>query len=85
MYVARLKIRRFNDFRESVATVTALFILSARISLRGMLRLIRVDTLRKVHNVGFLAIRLILRFSLLNTENKLSKLPASTVETSLVV
>ena len=30
-----------------------------RISLRGMLRLIRVDTLRTVHNVGFLLERLI--------------------------
>ena len=29
-----------------------------RVSLRGMLRLIRVDTLRRVHNVGFLAGRL---------------------------
>ena len=25
-----------------------------RISLRGMLRLVQVDTLRRVHNVGFL-------------------------------
>ena len=32
--------------------------LSARISLRGMLRLIRVDTLRRAHSVGFLAGRL---------------------------
>ena len=31
---------------------------SVRVSLRGMLRLIRVDTLRRVHNVGFLAGRL---------------------------
>ena len=37
-----------------------------RISLRGMLRLIRVDTLRRVHNVGFLAGRLIC----LNTEKQ---------------
>ena len=29
-----------------------------RVSLRGMLRLIRVDTLRRVHNVGFLTRRL---------------------------
>ena len=29
-----------------------------RVSLRGMLRLIRVDTLRTVNNVGFLAGRL---------------------------
>ena len=29
--------------------------MSFRVSLRGMLRLIRVDTLRRVHNVGFLA------------------------------
>ena len=28
--------------------------MSVRVSLRGMLRLIRVDTLRRVHNVGFL-------------------------------
>ena len=33
-----------------------------RVSLRGMLRLIRVDTLRRVHNVGFLAGRLICNF-----------------------
>ena len=32
---------------------------SIRVSLRGMLRLIRVDTLRRDHNVGFLAGRLI--------------------------
>ena len=31
---------------------------SVRVSLRDMLRLIRVDTLRRVHNVGFLAGRL---------------------------
>ena len=30
-----------------------------RVSLHGMLRLISVDTLRRVHNVGFLAERLI--------------------------
>ena len=29
--------------------------MSIRVSLRGMLRLIRVDTLRRVHHVGFLA------------------------------
>ena len=33
--------------------------MSIRVSLCGMLRLIRVDTLRNVHNVGFLARRLI--------------------------
>ena len=33
--------------------------MSARVSLRGMLRLIRVDTLRRFHNVGFLVKRLI--------------------------
>ena len=33
--------------------------MSARISLRGMRRLIWVDTLRRCHNVGFLAGRLI--------------------------
>ena len=33
--------------------------MSVRDSLHGMLRLIRVDTLRRVHNVGFLAARLI--------------------------
>ena len=32
---------------------------SVRVNLRGMLRLIRVDTLRKVYSVGFLAGRLI--------------------------
>ena len=32
--------------------------MSVRVSLRGMLRLIRVDTLRRVHNVDFLAERL---------------------------
>ena len=32
---------------------------SVRVSLRGMLRLIRVDTLRRVHNVDFLVERLI--------------------------
>ena len=32
---------------------------SVRVSLRGMLRLIRVDTLRRVHNVGYLVIRFI--------------------------
>ena len=31
-----------------------------RVSLRGMLMLIRIDTLRRVHNLGFLAGRLIL-------------------------
>ena len=34
--------------------------MSARISLRGMIRLIRVDVLRRDHNVGFLAERLTL-------------------------
>ena len=29
--------------------------MSSQVSLRGMLRLIRVDTLRRVHNVAFLA------------------------------
>ena len=29
--------------------------MSVRVRLRGMLRLIRVDNLRRVHNVGFLA------------------------------
>ena len=33
-----------------------------RISLRGTLRLIRVDTLRSVHNVGFLVGQLMRRF-----------------------
>ena len=33
--------------------------MSVRFSLRGMLRLIRVDTLRRVHSVGFLVGRLI--------------------------
>ena len=33
--------------------------MSIRVSLRGMLRLIRVDTLRRVYNVGFLAGRLL--------------------------
>ena len=32
--------------------------MSVRVSLRGMLRLIRIDTSRRVHNVGFLAGRL---------------------------
>ena len=32
--------------------------MSDRVSLRGMLMLIRVDTLRRVHNVGFLVERL---------------------------
>ena len=32
--------------------------MSIRVSLRGMLRLIRGDTLRKVHNAGFLVQRL---------------------------
>ena len=32
---------------------------SVRVSLRGILRLIRIDTLRRVHNLGFLVIRLI--------------------------
>ena len=32
------------------------------VSLRGMLKLIRFDTLRRVHNVGFLAGRLIFGF-----------------------
>ena len=33
--------------------------MSIRVSLLGMLRPIRVDTLRKFHNVGFIAGRLI--------------------------
>ena len=33
--------------------------MSIRLSLRGMLMLIRVDTFRRVHNVGFRAGRLI--------------------------
>ena len=33
--------------------------MSVRVSLRGMFRLIRDDTLRRGHNVGFLAGRLI--------------------------
>ena len=33
--------------------------MSIRVDLRGMLRLIRVDTLRRVHNVGFLTGRVI--------------------------
>ena len=32
--------------------------MSVRVSLRGMLRLVRVDTLRRVHTVGFFARRL---------------------------
>ena len=32
--------------------------MSVRVSLRGLLRLIRVDTLRRVHTVGFLTGRL---------------------------
>ena len=36
--------------------------MSIRVSLRGMLRLTRVDTLRRVHNVGFSAGRLKLLF-----------------------
>ena len=40
--------------------------MSARISLRCMLRLIRVNTLRSVHNVGFLVGRLKWRVSALN-------------------
>ena len=32
--------------------------MSVRVSLRGMLKLIRVDSLRRAHNVGFLAGRL---------------------------
>ena len=35
---------------------------SIRVSLRGMLRLIRFDTLRRVHIAGFLARRLIYSF-----------------------
>ena len=41
--------------------------MSARVSLRGMLKLIRVDTLRRVHNVGFLAERLIVFYKKLET------------------
>ena len=33
--------------------------LSVRVSLRGIFRLIRADTLRRVHNVGFLVGRLL--------------------------
>ena len=33
--------------------------MSVRVSLRGILRLIRVDTLRRIHNVGFLVERFI--------------------------
>ena len=33
--------------------------MSVRVSLRGMLRLIRVDTLRRVNNVGFLAAHIV--------------------------
>ena len=33
--------------------------MSVRVSLRGIFRLIRVDTLSRVHNVGFLVERLI--------------------------
>ena len=35
--------------------------MSVRASLRGMLSLIRVDTVRRIHNVGILAERLIYR------------------------
>ena len=34
--------------------------MSIRVNLRGMIRLIQVDTLRRVHTVGFIAGRLIL-------------------------
>ena len=34
--------------------------MSDRVSLRGMLRLIRIDTLRRVNNVIFLVVRIIL-------------------------
>ena len=36
--------------------------MSILVSLRSMLRLIRIDTLRRVHNVGFLVGRLICNF-----------------------
>ena len=45
------------------------FVEMFRVSLRAMLRLIRVDTLRGIHNVGFLAVLLIfecLRFYFIN-------------------
>ena len=38
--------------------------MSVRVNLRGMLRLIRVDTLSRVHNVGFLVTRLMSYFVL---------------------
>ena len=37
--------------------------MSIPVGLRGMLSLIRVDTLRRVHTVGFLAGRLIYKFT----------------------
>ena len=39
--------------------------MSVQVSLRGMLRLTKVDTLRRVHIVGFLVERLILEESVL--------------------
>ena len=47
--------------------------MSVRVSLRRMLRLIRVDTLRRVRKVGFLAGRLIYFISFYNIVSKLSR------------
>ena len=42
--------------------------MSVRVSLCGMRMLIRVDTLRRVDNVGFLAVQLILAFEVARSE-----------------
>ena len=54
--------------------------MSVRVSLRGMLRLVRVDTLRRVQTVGFIAGRLIsLLHGSQSTVRYLSALPVNMV------
>ena len=48
--------------------------MSIRISLRGMLRLIWVDTLRRDHNVGFLEGQLILYFGVYYEKQAIGKI-----------
>ena len=50
--------------------------MSVRISLYNMLRLVRTDTLRRVHNVGFLVERLILYKYLYNPVSQLVAMQA---------
>ena len=54
-------------------------VVSVRVSLRCMLRLIRVDTLRRVHTVSFLADRLICKQTFVH-QITLLKIHVGTVE-----